>query len=110
MKNTKSIGITSLAYNFPKSKISIDDLEKKGKLNSSSKTLKDFGFKYSHICTDEKTFNNLMLKTAKSVLTTSEIKKEEIDLLFLYRGIEYNKKEENKSDLSVFKYNSAKLN
>ncbi|MEM3074341.1 MAG: 3-oxoacyl-[acyl-carrier-protein] synthase III C-terminal domain-containing protein [Candidatus Pacearchaeota archaeon] len=109
MKNTKSIGITSLAYNFPKLKISIDDLEKKGKLSSSSKTLKDFGFKYAHICKDENIFNSLMLKTAKSVLATSEIKKEDIDLLFLYRGIEYNKKEE-KADLSVFKYNSAKLN
>jgi len=51
-----------------------------------------------------------MLKTAKRVLAQSQIKKEDIDFLFLYRGIENNKKEERNSDLSVFKYNSAKLN
>src|SRR3989344_346257 len=112
MENTKSIGITSLAYNFPKLRVSIDNLYKKHKLISKSKTLKDFGFKYIRTCKNEEEFDDLLLKTAKTVLNSSEARKEDIELLLLYRGIQnkLNKKEKKTSDLSVFKYNSAKLN
>jgi len=53
-----------------------------------------------------------MLKSANKTLSLSESKKEDIDLLFLYNGINptANKKGKGDSDLSIFKYNSAKLN
>lgn len=87
-------------------RVSIDDLSKNGKLISKTSTLKDFGFEYAHVCENEKDFESLMQETGKKVLQLSGVN--DIDLLLLYKGI--NKISKNGSDLSVFRYDSSKLN
>ena len=103
-----SIGIAKLAYRLPTHKRSISQIEKEGRINSPASLLSDFGFKNCYIQEKTKKTSDLLLESAKEVV--SGVERESISRIFLYSGINsYFEKGNNENALELFQYPVAKL-
>lgn len=103
-----SIGIAKLAYRLPTHKKSIDQLEKEGRINSSASLLSDFGFKNCYIQEKIAKSTDLLLESAKEVV--SEIDRNNVSRIFLYSGINsYLEKDNKENALELFQYPVAEL-
>lgn len=103
-----SIGIEKLAYRLPTHKKSIGQLEEEGRINSPASLLSDFGFKNCYIQEKTEKFSDLLLESAKEVI--SGVEPDDISRIFLYSGINSHFEKDNKENaLELFQYPVAKL-
>ena len=108
MKNQKSIGINALAYTLPRHKLSVEELEKEGKISSPSQVLKDFGFLQCYVHDKKSDFDQLIIDSGKKVLSSASIR-DDVSMMILYNGL--NKETNEKSNLlSPFIYRGSKIN
>ena len=77
-------GIRAVSYAFPKGRVTLDQLESEGLLETSPDVLAAFGFEGVHISVDESPFA-LAKQAAKELLDEGDIDPESIDLL-IYAG------------------------
>ena len=109
-KNQKSIGISSLSYAHPKRRITLRQLENDARLRSKKSVLQDFGFDICYEAKNSKEFTKLLKECAEHAIKSSNLSKEEIKFLLLYRGVNYDfLSMENHSELAIFRYLSTRL-
>lgn len=107
MKNHNLVGISHLDYQLPKSKYSLNQLEKSSRLISSAKLLSSFGFKECFISDPKLDFFNSLISSSRDLIKSSGLTPAEIDYLILYSGYSdyfLSVEKETDSVLQIFRY------
>lgn len=82
----KSIGINSFSYQLPKKHLSLASLKQHNRIQSSVRTLSEFGFKQCYIATEDE-LESMLYLSARYTLEKSHLDPKDIDWFFLYSGI-----------------------
>ncbi|PSO45543.1 MAG: hypothetical protein BRC25_01900 [Parcubacteria group bacterium SW_6_46_9] len=107
-KQKPSIGISHYNYALPSKRMSIDELAADGKVTSEVAFLRDTGFENSYLLSKDESAYKLVRECAAATIAESSIDRDQIDTLFLYRGVP-KQQAKDKELLDRFSYPVAQL-
>lgn len=99
-----------MAYSLPKKCLTLEELAKNKSLTSSVETLTDFGFSKCFVSENQKEIIELLIKSGKAILSSSEktLGDKDVEAIIFYSALSHNEEyTKNKSVLDLFTYTSA---
>src|SRR5436190_21354330 len=79
----QSIGISAIEYALPEHRVTLEELEAAGRLDTEARRLREFGFE--HVFVSKEPAETLAAEAVRRLLTSSAIAPESVDALF-YAG------------------------
>lgn len=103
-----AVGLAALAYYLPPKTLSVDGLARAGKLESSKKTLRAFGFARVHVA-DRTSADNLAEKAVARLFRRSRIRPADIDVILYCSALSMGSSRKTGNPAALFQYPATLL-